>query len=561
MVNIFIQRGGTKSYLENLDKTFFNPVVRQKRAQISKLLEKKVKPENLRYIWAGRSNIGSYYEQMEVGDYVVFFRKSPFVGYTRVEKKIRDLVEDEKVLSKIAQILWHDPDFTYIWSMNQPHYFDERREKVEQILGKKVTEIFGRGNRSGFKIIPRELVRKHKSADKLINRVASSFDETKSRVTIRPPAAGGVSNSLREAYSYISSKGFTYEIKDVVNFYLSLRAKPFILLAGVSGTGKTAFARLFAEAFGCESKLVAVKSNWTDSSDLLGYVGLDDKFHPSEVTEFLKEAIESPAIPHLLILDEMNLARVEHYFSEFLSKIETRKLRREEIITDSIFSDQEFPKEEDKNRYSDIYFPENFYVIGTVNMDETTHPFSRKVLDRANTIEFNKVNLPFQEISATGEAQPKKNDFFKPEFVVLKDVYGKDPGFFDSIITEIEEINAILKEADLQIGYRVRDEICFYMYYWQEVQGLLSRDEAVDLQIHQNILPRIQGSSGLLREVLVKLFGHCTGCDLDLEADYIEEARNYVSNPDNEIKYRYSAEKVAFMLRRLKEDGFTSFWM
>lgn len=133
-----------------------------------------------------------------------------------------------------------------------------------------------------------------------------------------------VGQQIEGIFEYINSKGFVYDEKLLKNFYLSLKSKPFVLLAGTSGTGKTRLVRLFAEAIGAYGsgryKQIAVKPDWSDSMDLFGHINLDNKFVPGAIIEFIKKAADDPdKPPYILCLDEMNLARVEYYFSDFLS--------------------------------------------------------------------------------------------------------------------------------------------------------------------------------------------------------------------------------------------------
>lgn len=138
---------------------------------------------------------------------------------------------------------------------------------------------------------------------------------------------------------YIAAKGFTFNEGLVENYYLSLKSKPFVILAGTSGTGKTRLVRLFAEAIGATSqngryKLVSVRPDWSDSSDLFGHVNLNDKFIPGAIIDFVKQAELDSRNPYFLCLDEMNLARVEYYLSDILSIIETREYVDGKVTTD-----------------------------------------------------------------------------------------------------------------------------------------------------------------------------------------------------------------------------------
>jgi hypothetical protein len=149
-----------------------------------------------------------------------------------------------------------------------------------------------------------------------------------------------VKDTIKHVKEYIASKGYQYDGGIIENFYLSLKSKPFVILAGISGTGKTRLVKLFAEALGATSmngryKMVAVRPDWSDSSDLFGHVDLNGKFVPGKIIEFVKTAELNNSKPYFLCLDEMNLARVEYYFSDVLSIIETREFVNGKIESDA----------------------------------------------------------------------------------------------------------------------------------------------------------------------------------------------------------------------------------
>lgn len=359
---------------------------------------------------------------------------------------------------------------------------------------------------------------------------------------------------------YIGKAGFYYERGTVENLYLSIKSKPFVLLAGTSGTGKTRLVRLFAEAIGAVYKMVPVRPDWSDSSDLFGYVDLNGHFVEGAIIDYVKEAYDNPSKPYILCLDEMNLARVEYYLSDLLSVIETRDHKDGAIVSDPLVSLNLYKSDEGaKAKYGELIFPENLYLIGTVNMDETTFPFSRKVLDRANTIEFNSVNLMPQRTENSddaGVALSVENDFLKTKYLLLNDC--KDTLFVTDLCKELVSFNEILKKADAQIGYRIRDEIVFYMLNNKESGELLTKEEAFDNCLMQKVLPRIQGNSFSLKEMLILLFKGFTD---DTVAITGSSGMYELLAGENKIFYPKSAEKVAFMLKRLEEDGFTSYWL
>ncbi|RCW46651.1 McrB family protein [Halanaerobium sp. MA284_MarDTE_T2] len=377
---------------------------------------------------------------------------------------------------------------------------------------------------------------------------------------------------LTQIKNYIKAQGYTYPDNLIENFYLSLKTKPFVLLAGISGTGKTKLVELFARAIGCSSdndrfKLISVKPDWNDSADLLGYSNIRGDFQPGPILEIIKKAAEDPANPYLVCLDEMNLARVEYYFSDFLSKMETRHYDGDQIKTDRLLNENDFDQNDSndsKAKYSNLHIPDNLYLIGTVNMDETTHPFSKKVLDRANTIEFNQIDLTaFLEEDYSVQAQSLKvnNQFLETEYLNLKDLLPAKEGEVRRITEELERLNQILKKANLQVGYRIRDEINFYIVEALDKE-LLAKNTAFDKEILQKVLPRIQGSSAIIKEILLELFDFFSGSSFSQENGQLSNrVWNYYQANQESFKYPESAEKTAYMLRRFEEDGFTSYWL
>lgn len=383
---------------------------------------------------------------------------------------------------------------------------------------------------------------------------------------------GEIEMTIKEKLSivkkYIAAKGFNYEGSLIENFYLSLKSKPFVILAGTSGTGKTRLVKLFAESIGATSangqyKMVSVRPDWSDSSDLFGHVDLQGKFIPGAIIDFVKKASTDLAHPYILCLDEMNLARVEYYLSDVLSIIETRDFTGNKIETDPLIPVSYYGADQKAAMfYGELGLPENLYIVGTVNMDETTFPFSKKVLDRANTIEFSYVDLMPQLMLEEDSPAPIKaaNDFLKTKYLLLVQCKENVEAVKD-FCSELQQINKILQRANAHVGYRVRDEIVFYLLNNTELE-LLSVNEAMDNAIMQKILPRIQGSSGAVKDMLCELFKVCAGDyagynteDNDVSTKMLRAAQS------SECKYKKSAEKIAFMVRRFEEDGFTSYWL
>jgi MoxR-like ATPase len=380
-------------------------------------------------------------------------------------------------------------------------------------------------------------------------------------------AVSNINEEITYIHNYIKSKGFYYTKELIRNFYLSLKTKPFVILSGISGTGKSKIVELFSEAVGANRdneryKLIPVRPDWSDATDLLGYRNIENKFIPGIIIDAAYEAMKNLDKPYFLCLDEMNLARVEYYFSDILSSMETRKINDDEIITQKLLSKAQFGKDERAyDKYGDVYIPQNLYIIGTVNMDETTFPFSKKVLDRANTIEFNKVDLKYNfEEAETDELSPKNyhNDFLKSQYLKISECKDEKE-IATKVIDKLIGINSILEKYQQHFAYRVRDEIVFYVIY-ATVNELFSFNEAMDYSIVQKILTKIGGSGNEVLDILVELFNNLNNTK-HKNNGYIEDLQiKAMENLCVHSEYRLSSEKIMYMIRRFLRDGFTTFW-
>lgn len=387
---------------------------------------------------------------------------------------------------------------------------------------------------------------------------------------------------LHHIQSHIRRQGFFFPEHLIENFYLSLKAKPFVILAGISGTGKTRLVKLFAEALGAKRDngqytLIPVRPDWSDPADLLGYKDLSGRFQPGPMTQVFVEARqpENRHKPYFICLDEMNLARVEHYFSDLLSVLETQEWRESEIQTQDLISSALLGTPEDQATYGGLGIPENVFLIGTVNMDETTHPFSKKVLDRASTLEFNYINLQQypqgagQDAGDPADLNELNHLFLRSDYLQLVDAYDTHHELVVRTTERMVQINTLLEDIHAHVGFRVRDAICFYMIY-NERYGLMDEEEAFDWQLLQKILPRIQGSHSSVRRVLLNLMkvaiGSAAGITVNVQELMDDDASPLYlrwaagQNPPG-VKHPQSARKLAYMLRRLEEDGFTSYWL
>lgn len=341
-------------------------------------------------------------------------------------------------------------------------------------------------------------------------------------------------------FDCLSNKGYYFDTELVENFLLSLKVKPFVILTGNSGTGKTQLALLFAKfitqnLIGKDQyyQIVPVGSNWTDNRNIIGFYNvITKKYQNTAAYDLINNANMKPDIPHFLILDEMNLSHVERYFADFLSAIE---------------SHENIPLNGSKDS---LPIPENLFVIGTVNVDETTYMFSPKVLDRANTIEFKTV-LAKDYMMKNKPEYEKKGDLeylYNPlsdsnlknyKISDLKEMLGeieiqeenlapttygeenflKTKNLWDELTTELNELQEILHPSGFDFGFRVIDEILKFMLVAYKFDGQKEFDwkRYFDAAIKQKILPKIHGTEKSLKNTITKLIEFCDDYPTSLE--------------------------------------------
>ncbi|MDP1792781.1 MAG: AAA family ATPase, partial [Acidimicrobiales bacterium] len=195
---------------------------------------------------------------------------------------------------------------------------------------------------------------------------------------------------VEDVVKFVAAKGFVFDPWQIAAFVTAVRTKPFVILAGISGTGKTKLPKLVAEATGAHFHRIPVRPDWTDSSELLGYerLGVGNTFVPGHLLRVARTAQENPDQQFFVLLDEMNVARVEYYLAEVLSHLEERSHQADGTIA----SDPLVPNAS-ASEWASVRLPGNLTIVGSVNMDETTFGFSRKVLDRSFVIEFSTVSL------------------------------------------------------------------------------------------------------------------------------------------------------------------------
>jgi hypothetical protein len=353
----------------------------------------------------------------------------------------------------------------------------------------------------------------------------------------------------------------------IQRFVASMCTKPFVICSGLSGSGKTKLAQAFAQWITIDESqyvIVPVGADWTNREPLLGYPNALNKLEyvspENGVLDLMIRAkhnienLEETTKPYFLILDEMNLSHVERYFADFLSTMESG----DKIPLHKI-------QEELKKIPQTINLPQNLFIIGTVNIDETTYMFSPKVLDRANTIEFrltendltefieSDIKLDMKLLMAQGA---NMSDSFMA--MALQETAKNLKPSAEDLIKFFSE----LKKSGAEFGYRTASEIGRLMYMLNELGE--SGDNLLDIAIMQKLLPKLHGSRNKLTKVLPVLGGFCLIENSKIKEDYLDKfATNSLTEvelkADTNIKYKISFEKICRMYKNAVENGFASY--
>lgn len=454
------------------------------------------------------------------------------------------------------------------------------------------------------------------------------------------------------------------------NRYLqAIRTKPFLLLAGISGTGKSRIVRKLAQATVTEDlqkkydkdfksddfsrdrwelhrpanfELIQVKPNWHNSMDVVGYLSNIPTPHYffTPFINFIVKAWQNPEVPFFLCLDEMNLAPVEEYFAEFLSAIESRDKEDGQFVTDPIikpfsefgkikndkgddvditdnmlktlFPEVDITNIDDKNltnlvtrlKTKGLTLPPNLIVIGTVNMDETTYSFSRKVLDRAMSIEMNEVNY---DAFISGDSDERFKELFENQDVIndllvdrpihAKEVLDAFRIEANAVLGYLKRINTLLEGTPFKLGYRAANEAILYLNASYNF-GSDDWREAMDQFTLMKILSRIEGDtnklrigngeadqkrlkdSGVRKEEAEK-FGPLTiltamrviiedelkemriepgETDSPIDEDTSLEESSEIAFPKSESRELESIKKLDSMISQLERERFVSYW-
>ena len=448
-------------------------------------------------------------------------------------------------------------------------------------------------------------------------------------------------NSLQDTNKQSYNRSLSLDEINNYHFYIeAIKSKPFLLLAGISGTGKSRIVREFAFK-SCPNYLqdkdgttpgnycmIEVKPNWHDSTELLGYysrLGSKPGYQFTKFVKFLVKAKMYPNVPFFVCLDEMNLAPVEQYFAEILSILETRKVvigedGNKTIKTEAIIDAEHFkalgkiggfaPNFTDRDIYMKLYdidtesdideavgkrtdlktegltLPDNVVIIGTVNMDDTTHQFSRKVIDRAMTIEMNGGNLRTMfggsnnlEYLPNKEQQKWQNAFIR-RYVTADEVLEAHSDVAKELVeklpAQLEEINKALKGTPFEVSYRVLNELTIMVGVMldegKELDDVIA--QSVNNILLMKVLPRIEGDAEMF--ALSKEYKEKVGVTYDNRLEWLKDIAPDIKEPltdaeseNNDTEEKAEAvkehqptakDKIQEMIDRLNNQEFTRFW-
>jgi energy-coupling factor transporter ATP-binding protein EcfA2 len=440
---------------------------------------------------------------------------------------------------------------------------------------------------------------KHGNPAKLSSETLEIFDEFQNlseeeifeRIKIHLSPSKLPNGTISNIFVLISGETkLSFNENLISRFISSLLTKPFVILTGLSGSGKTKLAQAFA-MWMSESKeqyaIVPVGADWTNREPLLGYPNSLKSQHyvkpDSGVLDILLRAHEnyiennkdvSLCKPYFLILDEMNLSHVERYFADFLSAMESG----DEI---KLYSGSERYDELDasgvpipgKNPIpNSLVLPKNLFIIGTVNIDETTYMFSPKVLDRANTIEFristeemaayleNHKPLDMDQLLEDVENNKGKGAIQTEPFMALaarKDLVIDRKKHQETFVSFFKQ----LQRAGTEFGYRTANEMTELVSFLNHFS--VQSDEAYDIAIMQKLLPKLNGSRSKLSKVLPNLGALCLNSGNKEEAEQLfneyKVDQDVLNRRSTDIKFKLSFEKLCRMNKNAQDNGFASY--
>jgi 5-methylcytosine-specific restriction protein B len=500
--------------------------------------------ENLIRVWTGLS----------VGDQVLVYYEGTYHLVSRVTEKLHN--------PELAKDLWttgpNGTTWEYMYFLDEPKAVNVRSAALAYL---KMPE-----KPQGFMRISSALepIRDtYGSVDGFVAHLVTPDQSTPEPAGVRTPSAlRQVAESFADATKSVGLDYGEQHRRLVVRLLASLLTRPFVILTGLSGSGKSQLALKLGQWFGAERySVVAVRPDWTGPEAMLGYEDLlQPPPRPWVVGEVLKLSLRAafdPGHPYLLLLDEMNLAHVERYFADFLSGMES-----DEPVIPSLTEQDGSWRIADPSE-TKLRVPRNLFVVGTVNVDETTYMFSPKVLDRANTIEF---RVRSEDLS---NAAGKPGDVEEAAFGLLETLVTAAldtnwhaehrPNGVRDYEAAVTKLHQTLTEVGWEFGYRTYHDMLRFAAF-ASAMGIGSWQQILDIQILQKVLPRLNGSRRRLEPALSRLGRFCHDLAVD---DKVKDEPNKIFMPNEQALpsplLPQSYDKVRRMHRLLVANQFASF--
>lgn len=344
---------------------------------------------------------------------------------------------------------------------------------------------------------------------------------------------------IEHVKKYISGRGYMLTDTLAEHICLSLQSRAFVMLMGRTDAPQTLFIKLFAQAIGASEengrfRILQVKPDWMDFSDLFGYVRLNGEFEPGAMIDFVKAAQDDPDKPYILCLERVLLDRAEYYLNDILRPIEARGEEGYEpqpLLTEKYYGADTAAAE----KYGTICMPENLYIVCTLNLDETSLPLNQRFLDRIYTMELTREDLVSNGSETVTEPVISDNSFLKPAYLRLSQCQERQ-SLIEACFGELETMNRMLMKGSAYVGYQIRNDAVVYVLN-NARDDLLTQRQAMDQQILQKVLPRVQGSMKSVGPVLRELAGFCAN------------------------RYPRSAHKITGMIEKGEREGYTSCWL
>ena len=423
-----------------------NPKVYDLKAAVSAL-------KNLHF------TVRQHADQVRVGDTVYLWESGDSAGTSAVAQ-----------VTEGPGILAETPEESGFW--RTPPAADDKPLRVRLTIQRVLDHKILRADLVQHPILSRMLILRMPQGT---NFSLTEEEATAMQTLLKQDASFTLDTATEGMIEAIGATGFVFEPWQVAAYVTAVRTKPFVILAGVSGTGKSKLPELVARQTGGQASLLPVRPDWTDSSKVLGYLKLDHSFNPGPLLELADMAAKNPERHYVCIVDEMNLARVEHYFAEILSRIEDRHRQGDGGYRSGPLWAGQSLAGSGGEAWATQGLPPNLAIVGTVNMDESAHGFSRKVLDRAFTLELSDVDLgQWQEaVTAKATISPWPPSAWFPRAARLGELHGladEERQLIQKVIKDLTTVNKFLTQAELQVGYRIRDEVALFVLHARDLQ-------------------------------------------------------------------------------------------